>query len=80
MLQVSFPFFGLSPSYQLVIFLLPAISLSLFSLAFKDPGAPLNALIQWRAFQHAHTHMRTNALEYTCTHKESSGEHAARRP
>lgn len=56
-LQLSFlfSFFGLPRLARLVIFLLPAISLSLFSLAFKDPGASLNVVIQWRAFQHTHT-------------------------
>lgn len=47
-LQLSFFFFfsAFPRLARLVIFLLPAISLSLFSLAFKDPGAPLNVLIQ----------------------------------
>lgn len=55
-LQLSFLFLAFPRLARLVIFLLPAISLSLFSLAFKDPGASLNVVIQWRAFQHTHAH------------------------
>lgn len=66
-LQLSFSFFfSAFPSFaRVVIFLLPAISLSLFSLAFKDPGAPLNVLIQWRAFQHTHAHKCIRAPMHT---------------